>query len=359
VAPWPAPPWPVGVMVCSWRSTRSRARPLSDGPEHGAPASPRSSCWSSCWPIPGRLLRQGPLRPARPPKASQAPSSCKHSSLRARLRSAGLRLCADRLDGLRLLCSMSRCASTERGLYYGSEGEPLKRFRCARWLGIRFGSSPLGHSRCRLSGAGRATAAGGLSRHSPRGWWEIQGQRPPLIVELADLWGVAGEQTAYLADDLNDWWCVDHVGLLLTPGDAPDWFCRRADLVLREPPRHGAIRDLAEALLNRRGRMEALLRSGLERNRIMLASKKECPVVAEGLRRDPARTTGSQQALGRLTPALGASRPFHSQPFAPGPVLIFWEGGTVLSQPWSGRPFTPRSGVSAKNPRTIRHESSS
>jgi len=83
------------------------------------------------------------------------------------------------------------------------------------------------------------------------------------IVELAALVGVAAEQTAYVGDDLNDLVVRDHVGLLLTPG-------RRTRLVLPpgrsganpEPGGHGAIRALAEALLYRRGRMEALLSQG-------------------------------------------------------------------------------------------------
>jgi len=185
-----------------------------------------------------------------------------HSSLLRRLRfQLGLRLCCRRLDGLRLLVLDVDGVLTDGGLYYGSEGEPLKRFDVRDGLGIRLIQSLGIEVACLSGGRGGATqlrAAHLGIRHVLVGIKD----KAAAIVELAALVGVAAEQTAYVGDDLNDLVVRDHVGLLLTPADAPDWFCRRADLVLPEPGGHGAIRALAEALLYRRGRMEALLSQG-------------------------------------------------------------------------------------------------
>jgi len=185
-----------------------------------------------------------------------------HPSLLCRLRfQLGLRLCGRRLDGLRLLVLDVDGVLTDGGLYYGSEGEPLKRFDVRDGLGIRLIQSLGIEVACLSGGRGGATqlrAAHLGIRHVLVGIKD----KAAAIVELGALVGAAAEQTAYVGDDLNDLVVRDHVGLLLTPADAPGWFRRRADLVLPEPGGHGAIRALAEALLHRRGRMEALLSQG-------------------------------------------------------------------------------------------------
>jgi len=139
-----------------------------------------------------------------------------HSSLLRRLRfQLGLRLCCRRLDGLRLLVLDVDGVLTDGGLYYGSEGEPLKRFDVRDGLGIRLIQSLGIEVACLSGGRGGATqlrAAHLGIRHVLVGIKD----KAAAIVELAALVGVAAEQTAYVGDDLNDLVVRDHVGLLLT-----------------------------------------------------------------------------------------------------------------------------------------------
>lgn len=185
-----------------------------------------------------------------------------HSSLLRQLRfQLGLLVCGRRLDGLRLLVLDVDGVLTDGGLYYGSEGEPLKRFDVRDGLGIRLIQSLGIEVACLSGGRGGATqlrAAHLRIRHALVGVKD----KAAAIVELGGLLGVAPRETAYVGDDLNDLVVRDHVGLLLTPADAPGWFRRRADLVLPQPGGHGAIRALAEAIARRRGRMKGLLRQG-------------------------------------------------------------------------------------------------
>ncbi len=185
-----------------------------------------------------------------------------HPSLLRHLRfQLGLRRCGRHLDGLRLLVLDVDGVLTDGGLFYGSEGEPLKRFDVRDGLGIRLIQSLGIEVACLSGGRGGATqlrAAHLRIRHALVG---VQ-DKAAAIVELGALLGVAPDRTAYVGDDLNDLVVRDHVGLLLTPADAPGWFRHRADLVLPEPGGRGAIRALAEAIACRRGRMEALLRHG-------------------------------------------------------------------------------------------------
>ena len=73
---------------------------------------------------------------------------------------------------------------------------------------------------------------------------------------------MSAQQTAFVGDDLNDLAVRPVVGLLFAPADA----CRPvrcgADAVLRRQGGHGAVRELAERILQERGRWGRLSRDG-------------------------------------------------------------------------------------------------
>jgi len=74
--------------------------------------------------------------------------------------------------------------------------------------------------------------------------------------------GVSMETTVFVGDDLNDLAVRPVVGLLLAPADACRPVRRGADLVLRRKGGHGAVRELAERILQARGRWDALQQRG-------------------------------------------------------------------------------------------------
>ena len=169
----------------------------------------------------------------------------------------GLRRCAARLDRLRLLVLDVDGVLTDGGLYYGSEGEPLKRFDVRDGLAIRLLQS-VGIEVAILSG-GRGGAielrASHLRiQHCLVGIKDKAAAIEGLCLQL----GCEPGATAYVGDDFNDLVVRDHVGLLIAPVDAVAALRRRADLVLPRRGGHGAIRLLAEAILQRRGRLREL-----------------------------------------------------------------------------------------------------
>ena len=70
------------------------------------------------------------------------------------------------------------------------------------------------------------------------------------------------QQTAFVGDDLNDLAVRPVVGLLFAPADACQPMRRGADAVLHRPGGHGAVRELAERILQGRGRWGRLSRDG-------------------------------------------------------------------------------------------------
>ena len=86
--------------------------------------------------------------------------------------------------------------------------------------------------------------------------------KPAALTALQNQLGVSAQQTAFVGDDLNDLAVRPMVGLLFAPADA----CRPvrcgADAVLRRQGGHGAVRELAERILQERGRWGRLSRDG-------------------------------------------------------------------------------------------------
>ena len=133
---------------------------------------------------------------------------------------------------------------TDGGLWFDADGRLTKRFDVRDGLGIRL-LQQAGLEIAFLSGG-----QGGATESRAR----QLGIRHCLV-------GIR-DKPAFVGDDLNDLAVRAQVGLLLAPSDA----CRpvrwQADAVLNRPGGKGAIRELAERVLQARGGWGTLASSG-------------------------------------------------------------------------------------------------
>ena len=74
--------------------------------------------------------------------------------------------------------------------------------------------------------------------------------------------GISSSHTAFVGDDLNDLSVRPMVELLISPADACRPVRRRADAILQRKGGHGAVRELAEHILQVRGSWGYLRRYG-------------------------------------------------------------------------------------------------
>ena len=150
---------------------------------------------------------------------------------------------------------------TDGGLWFDPNGQLQKRFDVRDGLGIRL---------LQQAGLQLAFLSGGTS-----GATEVRARqlgiqhclvgikdKPAALVSLQHQLGVTRATTAFLGDDLNDLAVRQQVGLLLAPADACRPLRRQADAVLRSRGGHGAVRELAERILEARGEWGALCRDG-------------------------------------------------------------------------------------------------
>ena len=170
-------------------------------------------------------------------------------------------LVSKRLKQVRLLVCDVDGVLTDGGLHYDESGGVVKRFNVRDGLAIRM-LQRSGIEVAFLSG-GRSGAIEQRARHL-----DIQhclvgvGDKLAALQDLLDQLGLERSHTAFIGDDLNDLTVRPATGLLICPADGARGLRRQADWVLRRRGGDGAVRELAEALLQQRGLLQSLNREG-------------------------------------------------------------------------------------------------
>ena len=150
---------------------------------------------------------------------------------------------------------------TDGGLWFDASGQLIKRFDVRDGLGIRL-LQQAGVTVALLSGGqGGATEVRARQLGIEHCLVGIK-DKVAALSALQQQLGVDMETTVFVGDDLNDLAVRPVVGLLLAPADACRPVRRGADLVLRRKGGHGAVRELAERILQARGRWDALQQRG-------------------------------------------------------------------------------------------------
>lgn len=147
---------------------------------------------------------------------------------------------------------------TDGGLWYGPDGEVMKRFDVKD-----------GHAMvlARLTGMPVALLTARSSRIVETRASELklakvfQGRREkgPAFAELCAALGVAPDEAAYMGDDVNDLPAMDQAALSACPADAAAEVKAHVHFVASKPGGHGCARELLELVLRATGRWEKAL----------------------------------------------------------------------------------------------------
>ena len=150
---------------------------------------------------------------------------------------------------------------TDGGLWFDAEGQLSKRFDVRDGLGIRLLQQTGIYIAFLSGGQGGATEVRAQQLGVNHCLVGIK-DKPAALTALQNHVGVSVEQTAFVGDDLNDLAVRPVVGLLFAPADACRPVRQGADAVLDRRGGHGAVRELAERILQGRGRWGRLRRDG-------------------------------------------------------------------------------------------------
>ena len=166
-----------------------------------------------------------------------------------------------RLRRIKLLVLDVDGVLTDGGLWFDASGQLIKRFDVRDGLGIRL-LQQTGVQIAFLSGGqGGATEVRARQLGIHHCLVGIK-DKPEALLQLQQELGIDMAETGFVGDDLNDLAVRPVVGLLMAPADACAPVRQGAHAVLRNKGGHGAIRELAERILQTRGRWQKLKRDG-------------------------------------------------------------------------------------------------
>jgi YrbI family 3-deoxy-D-manno-octulosonate 8-phosphate phosphatase len=156
--------------------------------------------------------------------------------------------CAQRARNVRLLCVDVDGVLTDAGMYYGHDGEVLKKFNTRDGMGL---------ARVREAGVAVAIISGEDSAivHARAAKLKIDdvfigaANKRVAIDELCGRHGLQLEQVAFIGDDLNDLPALECVGLACAVADAADPVLAAAHFVTKRRGGDGAVRELCEFLI--------------------------------------------------------------------------------------------------------------
>lgn len=149
---------------------------------------------------------------------------------------------------VRLLVSDVDGVMTDAGMYYGPEGEALKKFSTRDGMGMRF---------WREAGREVAIVTGEKSEAVTRraeklGISEVHlgaADKLPVVRRIAVTRGLSLDQVAYVGDDLNDLAAIQAVGFSACPADAAPEIQRVVDYVCARRGGEGCVREVIDLLL--------------------------------------------------------------------------------------------------------------
>lgn len=137
---------------------------------------------------------------------------------------------------------------TDGGLFYGPDGEVLKRFDVRDGLGIRL-LVDAGVQVAIVSGRGNAALA---RRAADLGIAPVHAHvrdKGEAIRAIQAETGITAGETAAMGDDLPDLAMFEHAALTIAPADAEQEVIAAAHHVTPRGGGHGAVRDAARHIL--------------------------------------------------------------------------------------------------------------
>ena len=155
---------------------------------------------------------------------------------------------------------------TDGGLFYDSNGEIFKRFDVRDGLGIKL----LLENNIEIAFLSGGSSSSTISRAKHLGikhcFCKVKNKKI-VIEKLMKNLNLKKIQIAYVGDDLNDLILIDNVSLFISPANADKSLRSKSDIILKKTGGNGAVREIAELILNAQNKLEKYKKNGwLDKN---------------------------------------------------------------------------------------------
>lgn len=157
----------------------------------------------------------------------------------------------ERLRRIRVLVVDVDGTLTDGGMYYGADGEALKKFDTRDGKGLE----RLRESGVHVSVITAEDSPSVASRMVKLGLDDYHAgvaDKPALLSELLATWRCGLDEVAWVGDDLGDLECMTQVGLACAPADARAAVREAADYVCAQAGGRGAVREVCDLIVEAR-----------------------------------------------------------------------------------------------------------
>ncbi len=139
---------------------------------------------------------------------------------------------------------------TDNGVYYGADGEILKRFSIRDGMGVE--------RLLKLAEVETGIITGELSPSVAKRAEKLNikelhmGIKNKLLVlnEIIKIRNISSDEIAYIGDDVNDLEIMQQVGLTACPADAMDIVKKQVHYICGQNGGYGCFREFAELIIN-------------------------------------------------------------------------------------------------------------
>jgi len=138
---------------------------------------------------------------------------------------------------------------TDGGMYYGSDGEMLKKFDTRDAHGLQL-LRERGIQVCVLSSEDSAAVAARMKKLGIDEYYLGVKKKLALLEQKLASWKIAWQEIAYMGDDLCDLECLQRAGMAICPADAVPEILRHVHHVCTRSGGHGAVREACDRILD-------------------------------------------------------------------------------------------------------------
>ena len=160
-------------------------------------------------------------------------------------RAARIRLVLTDVDGV----------LTDGGVFYGKDGEVMKRFNIRDGMGVEH-LREIGVEVGIIIGEKSESVVRRAEKLNIEMVHLYSKDKPAVLREIIEQHKFEPEEIAYIGDDVNDIEIMKLVGLSAAPGDAFSDVRKIANYVCSRPGGHGAFRELAELIIEAKKEQE-------------------------------------------------------------------------------------------------------
>ena len=142
---------------------------------------------------------------------------------------------------------------TDTGVYYGQDGEALKRFSIRDGMGVERLRKYAGIETIIITGENSGAVKSRAEKLKIKEYYLGINKKEEILESIKNKNGLETENIAYIGDDSNDYEIMKLAGFTATPADGMNFIKDIADYVCETKAGYGAFREFAELILSFRG----------------------------------------------------------------------------------------------------------